>query len=69
MNNKDNYFDGDTNDLLLHKIAERDKVIELCRQQLITAKQHICYESYGDAMSVISEAIFAIKQLKGKEKS
>ena len=47
----------------------RDKVIELCRQQLITAKQHICYESYGDAMSVISEALAAIEQLKGKEKS
>ena len=68
MNSEVDYFDGDTNDLLLHKIAERDKVIELCRQQLITAKQHICYESYGDAMSVISEALAAIEQL-GKEKS
>ena len=31
MNSKDDYFDGDTNDLLLSKIAERDKVIELCK--------------------------------------
>ena len=69
MSHKDDYFDGDTHDLLLYKIAQRDKVIELCRQQLITAKQHICYESYGDAMSVISEALAAIEQLKGKEKS
>ena len=34
MNSKDDYFDGDTNDLLLSKIAERDKVIELCQVAL-----------------------------------
>ena len=75
MNNKDNYFDGDTNDLLLYKIAQRDKVIELCKKKLhmlispnvakgTTIKQVLIAHS-----AWAMEALAAIAQLKGEEKS
>ena len=66
MSHKDDYFDGDTHDLLLYKIAQRDKVIELCKAALTfdgfepEDNHHRIYHHM---------ALAALEQLKGKEKS
>ena len=70
MNSKDDYFDGDTNDLLLSKIAERDKVIELCYEALVGCEGALdeCRDypiTYNDVIT----ALAAVEQLKGKDKS
>ena len=63
MNHKDDYFDGDTHDLLLYKIAQRDKVIEVCHEALAASK------GIGSiAEHCRKSALAAIEQL-GKEKS
>lgn len=56
MSHKDDYFDGDTYDLLLYKIAQRDKVIEVCKEEFNS------YESRGYCNS--QQALAAIEQLK-----
>lgn len=68
MSHKDDYFDGDTYDLLLYKIAQRDKVIELCKRVLEDARGNINPERgfCEEVESEIEKALAAIEELKGK---
>ena len=67
MSHKDDYFDGDTHDLLLYKIAQRDKVIEKCRETLESVIIPSLDHSYGTIyLWRVREALAAIEELKEK---
>ena len=67
MSHKDDYFDGDTHDLLLYKIAQRDKVIELCREALINCESALDESrDYPLTYDAVIEALAAINGLGKK---
>ncbi len=74
MSHKDDYFDGDTHDLLLYKIAQRDKVIDECYgalEDIESCMQGVIEGDYtpdGLTLQPVRLALAAIEQL-GKEKS
>lgn len=65
MSHKDDYFDGDTHDLLLYKIAQRDKVIEKCRHILSGIKLYRAFNGDDWPAREAEEALDAIEQLVG----